>query len=288
MKQKTRAPKSSLAKRQLQKFLNNKLAVIGLCVLLLIILLCVLAPVITSYDPAGVNPKEKLQGVSAEHPLGTDQLGRDILARILYGGRLSILIGLASAILSGILGIALGCISGYFGGKVDAILYFVGEIFACFPQMILIMVIMSFLGKSVGWLIFVFVITGWVGGMRMARSKILSLKQEPFVDTCRVMGVNGWVIMFKHLLPNIVGIVTVNITTHVAGFVLSEAGLSFLGMGVSPSVPTWGNMINAAKSLNVMVNEPMLWIVPGVVISLFVLSCNFFGDGLRDALDVTQ
>jgi len=137
-------------------------------------------------------------------------------------------------------------------------------------------------------MIFVFVITGWVGGMRMTRSKILSLKQEPFVDTCRVMGVSGWVIMFKHLLPNIVGVVTVNITTHVGSFVLSEAGLSFLGMGVSPSVPTWGNMINAAKSLSVIINDPLLWIVPGAVISLFVLSCNFFGDGLRDALDVTQ
>lgn len=280
--------KSSLAKRRLQKLLANKLAMFGLIVLLIMLLACALAPVLTSWDPTQVNPKEKLLPASSEHILGTDQLGRDIFSRILYGGRISITIGLISALLSTGLGVVLGCLSAYYGGKVDTILMYIGEIFSCFPQTILVMLIISFLGQSVIWMIVVFVLTGWFGSMRMIRSRLLSLKEEAFVESCRVNGVSDLSIMFNHLLPNAVGSITVNITLSIAGYVLSEAGLSFLGIGVSPSVPTWGNMMNAAKSMSVMVNNPALWIIPGLAISLFVLSCNFFGDGLRDVLDVTQ
>lgn len=274
--------------RSLKKLLSNRLAMIGLTMLVLILVACMLAPVISPHDPHKLDPVNKLQPMSWEHPLGTDQLGRDLLARILYGGRISIGIALSSAILTNLLGIVLGCIAGYYGGKVDSIILYVGEVMSCFPQMILCMLVISFLGDSVGWLIGIFVIHGWMGTMRMVRSKLLSLKQEPYVDSCRVNGVGGGAIMFKHLLPNTVGVITVNITMSIAGYVLSEAGLSFLGVGVNPSVPTWGNIINAAKTLAIMINDPQLWIIPGVAISLFVLACNFFGDGLRDALDVTQ
>ena len=280
--------KQSLATRRFQKLLGNKLALIGLVIFVIMLLACVFAPVLTSWDPTQVNPKEKLLPMSSAHILGTDQLGRDIFSRILYGGRISIFIGVVSAVLSTALGVALGCISGYYGGKVDAVLLYIGELFTCFPQTILIMLIISFFGQSVAWMIVVFVFTGWVGTMRMVRSRLLSLKEEPFVESCRVNGIGGVSIMFNHLLPNAVGPIIVNVTIGIAGYVLSEAGLSFLGIGVSPSVPTWGNMINAAKSMNVMVNNPALWIIPGIAISLFVLSCNFFGDGLRDVLDATQ
>ena len=124
--------------------------------------------------------------------------------------------------------------------------------------------------------------------MRMVRSRILSLREEAYVDSCRVNGLNGAEIMFKHLLPNTIGIVIMSITSSVGGYVLSEAGLSFLGFGLSPSMASWGNIINAAKNLDIMINHPQMWIIPGVAISLSVLSCNFFGDGLRDVLDVTQ
>lgn len=280
--------KKLLQTRGVQKLLANKLAMVGFVMLVTIILLCALAPVITQHDPTKLNPAIKNSPFSAEHLLGTDQLGRDMLARILYGGRISIAIALTSALLTNLLGVILGCVSGYYGGKIDSALLYIGEILSCFPQLILCMLVISFLGQSVFWLIAIFVFTGWVGTMRMVRSRILSLKEEPYVDSCRVNGVGGLSIMFRHLLPNTVGVITVNITMSVANYVLAEAGLSFLGLGVNPSIPTWGNIINAAKNLSIMLDTPMLWVIPGVAISLFVLSCNFFGDGLRDALDVTQ
>jgi len=280
--------KNSLSMRSFHKLISNRLAIFGLCCLILIIIACMMAPVLTPYDPMALNTKEKLLPMSWEHPLGTDQLGRDMFSRILYGGRLTIGISLTSSILTGLLGVALGCISGFYGGKVDATLRTIGEFISCFPNMILTMLVIAFVGQTIYWIMAVWIFTGWVGTMRMVRSKILSLKEEPYVDSCRANGVGGASIMFRHLLPNTVGTIIVNTTMHVAGYVLSEASLSFLGLGISPSDPSWGNIINAAKSMNVMINSPQLWIIPGIVISLFVLSCNFFGDGLRDALDVTQ
>lgn len=280
--------KSSMVTRRLQKFASNKLAIVGLTVLLIIVFACIFAPLLTSYDPNAMNPRDKMLPPSAEHIFGTDQLGRDVFSRILYGGRVSILIGLLSAILSRILGVVLGCVSAFFGGKVDFIMTYISEFFSCFPQLILIMIIMSFLGQSPVWMIIIFACTGWVGPRGLTRSKLLSLKQEPFVDSCRVNGVGSSSIMFKHLLPNSLGVVIVDVTLSISGYVLSEAGLSFLGLGVSPNTPTWGNIINAAKSLNVMINAPHMWIFPAMAISLFVLCCNFLGDGLRDVFDVAQ
>lgn len=280
--------KNSLRMRSFQKLISNRLAMVGLGCLILIILACMLAPVLTPYDPTAIDPKNKLLPMSWEHPLGTDQLGRDMLSRILYGGRTTLSISLISSALTGLLGVALGCIAGFFGGKVDSAIRTTGEFIACFPDLILTMLIMAFLGQSVYWIMAIWILTGWMSPMRMVRSKILSLKEEPYVDSCRANGVGSASIMFRHLLPNTIGVVIVNITSNVAGRVLAESTLSFLGLGISPSNPSWGNIINAAKNLNVMINSPQLWIIPGVVISIFVLSVNFFGDGLRDALDVTQ
>ena len=280
--------KNSLRMRSVQKLFSNRLAMVGLCCLVLIILACMLAPVLTPYDPMAINPKNKLAPMSWEHPLGTDQLGRDLLSRILYGGRTTIAISLISAALTGLLGVILGCIAGFFGGKVDSAIRTSAEFIGCFPDLILTMIIMAFLGQTVYWIMAIWIFTGWMSPMRMVRSKILSLKEEPYVDSCRANGVGSKSIMFRHLLPNTIGVVIVNITSNVAGRVLAESTLSFLGLGISPSNPSWGNIINAAKNLNVMINSPQLWLIPGVVISIFVLSVNFFGDGLRDALDVTQ
>ena len=279
---------NSLSKRSFHKLISNRLAMFGLLFLVLIITVCMLAPVLTPYDPMALNTKEKLQPMSWEHPLGTDQLGRDLLSRMLYGGRLTIGIALGSSVLSSLLGVILGCLSGFYGGKVDSTIRTVGEFIVCFPNMILTLLVMAFFGQTIPLIMAVWVLTGWVGCMRMVRSKVLSLKEEPYVDSCRANGVSSASIMFRHLLPNTVGSVIVGLTMNVANKVLAEAGLSYLGMGISPSDPSWGNIINAAKSMSIMINSPQLWVIPGVVISLFVLSCNFFGDGLRDALDVTQ
>ena len=280
--------KSSLAQRNVRKFLQNRLAIIGLCILLLLVIVSVFAPVLSVYDPILAKPSDRFLKASPEHWLGTDRLGRDILTRIMYGGRLSMLIGLASAVGAQFIGVFLGCLSGYYGRKVDAVILYICEIFACFPSIIVILLLVGFIGQGVGIIILVFALTGWTGSMRMVRARILSLKEEPFVESCLANGLSGFSIMFRHLLPNTLGIVILNVTLTTGAYVLAETGLSFLGMGVPLSIPTWGTLLNSAKSLSIMTFYPLTWIGPGVAISLFVLSSNFFGDGLRDVFDTKQ
>lgn len=277
--------KSSLAKRNFQKFIKNRLAIVGAIGVITIILLCILAPLLTPYNPSLIDPASRSLPPSAEHPLGTDRLGRDLLARVLYGGRTSIMLGVAAAIGTNLLGSILGSVAGYYGGKVDRVLVAIQEFFSIFPQMLLILLIVGFIGRSVGLLLAIWTLTGWGGMMRIVRGRIVSLKQEPFVESCRANGIGGLSIMFHHMIPNTLGPIIVNTTMNVAGYILGEAGLSYLGLGIPESIPSWGNIINAVKRLDIIQNEPLLWVVPGMAICLFVLSINFLGDGLRDALD---
>lgn len=285
MKNEMRKSNFTLARRNWQRFSRNKMAVVGAGILIIMLLACIFAPYLTPYDPTYIQPAIRNQDPSAEHILGTDRLGRDIFARILYGGRMSISIGVISAVGATIVGTILGCIAGFYGGKVDKALVTIQEFFSIFPQILLIMLCISFVGQSVEAMVVIFIFTSWSGIMRVVRSRILSLKEEPFIESCRANGISSMSIMFHHMLPNTVGPVIVNATLNIAGFILTEAGLSYIGMGVPETIPTWGNIINAAKRLDIIQNEPMLWIAPGVAICLFVLSINFFGDGLRDALD---
>lgn len=277
--------KSSLAKRNLYKFLSNRMALIGAVILFVILLCCIGAPLLTPYDPNLIDISQKGLPASSEHLLGTDRVGRDIFARILYGGRMSIFIGVTSAVGATLLGTLLGCIAGFYGGAVDRIIVYITDIFQTFPQYLLILLCVGLLGQSTINLLVIFILTGWTGVMRIVRSRILSLKQEPFVESCRANGISGGSIMFHHLLPNTMGPIIVNSTLQVAGYILSEASLSFLGMGVPDTVVTWGNIMNAAKRLDIIQTMPVLWLAPGIMICLLVLSINFFGDGLRDVLD---
>lgn len=279
---------NSISMRRVRKLVRNKLAAFGLIMAAVVTLLCMCAPLLTDCDPTFMDVSLRYASPSAEHLLGCDQGGRDVWARILYGGRISILIGLACSIGGNVLGAILGCMAGYLGEKVDRVIMFIGEIIACFPSTMLVLIVQGFSGQGVGTMIAVFVFTGWFSTMRLTRSQILSLRQETFVESCRANGISKSSIMFKHLLPNVMGPFIVNITMNVGGYVLSEAGLSFLGLGVPKGIPTWGNMLEAARSVGGMIMYPWLWIVPGVAISLFVLGVNFFGDGLRDALDVSD
>lgn len=285
---KPKIQRSSLARRNLQKLFSNRLAILGAVIVLALVFLSVFAPLLTPFDPAFIDPTQRLQPPSAEHLLGTDNAGRDLWARILYGGRISIMIGLVSSLSAAALGVIAGCISGYFGGKVDSVLLYISEIFSTFPQTILILIIVGFAGRSTLNMVLIFSITGWMGTHRIVRSRIISLREEAFVESCVACGIGSTSIMFRHLLPNTVGPVVVSVTLSTAGYVLSESGLSFIGLGVPPEVPTWGNIINAAKSLDIMQNHPALWLAPGIVIALFVLGVNFLGDGLRDVFDTTQ
>jgi len=226
--------------------------------------------------------------LSAKHWLGTDSLGRDILTRLLYGGRVSLFVGIVSAFGASMIGITLGSLAGYFGGKVDSLILYISEIFMAFPSIMLVIILVGYTGRGLSNLIVIFAITGWTGGMRIVRGKIFSLREEAFVESCKANGIKSSSIMFRHLLPNTLGPVIVDFTLLTGGYVLQEAALSFLGLGVDPSIPTWGNMINAARSLQIIQNHVNLWLAPGITICLFTLAINFFGDGLRDVFDPTQ
>lgn len=279
---------NALAKRAWQSFFANKMAVVGAVIILIMVTLSICAPLLTDYDPALIDIKQRELPPSAEHLLGTDKLGRDIFTRILYGGRMSIFIGVGSALGAGALGVVIGCIAGFYGGKVDSTLVFIQELVSTFPARLLTLLFIAFMGKSTRNLFLIFIFTGWPSIMRMIRGRIMSLKQEPFVESCRANGVSGVAIMFHHLMPNTMGPIIVNVTGSVGSYILQEAGLSYLNMGVPDNVATWGSIINAANRLDIIQNLPMLWVAPGLAIALFVLAISFFGDGLRDALDPTS
>ena len=273
--------------RALKKLQSNRLAVIGIIFSLTIILSSIFAPLITKYDPQKVDLRSMLKPPSSEHILGTDKIGRDIFARIIYGGRISILVGLGSALGAALIGVSIGAYTAYRGGWWDSIFLRISEIFMAFPQIILVLLLVSVLGQSLINLIIIFVITGWGGLYRMTRAQVLSLREEEYVQALRAFGLSRARICFKHILPNALGPIMVNITLSTAMFILEEAALSFLGLGVPLNIPTWGNILNVAQDLRVLQNYWWVWLPSGITISLFVLAINFVGDGLRDSTDPT-
>lgn len=274
--------------RAIRKMLNNRLAVFGLVVFSLILLASIFAGLICRYDPQIIDLRHVLEPPSKDHILGTDKVGRDVFARILYGGRVSILVGLGSALGAAVIGVSLGSYTGYKGGLLDSLLLRVSEIFMAFPQIILVLLLVSITGQGLSNLMIIFVLTGWGGMYRMTRAKMLSLREEEYVQALESFGLGTLRICYKHILPNALGPIMVNITLSTAMFILQEAGLSFLGLGVPLNIPTWGNILNVAQDLRILQNYWWMWLPVGSVISLFVLSVNFIGDGLRDSTDPTQ
>ena len=274
--------------RSLRKLLKNKLAIAGIAVFSVILLASVLAPLLTKYDPLQVNMSAVLQAPSKEHILGTDKIGRDIFSRLLYGGRISILVGLGSALGAATIGVLLGAYAGYKGGKIDKIILRISEIFMSFPQIVLVLLLVTILGQSLRNLLIIFIATGWGSVYRMTRAKMLSIREEEYVQALRAFGLNDFIVCYKHMLPNAIGPILVNITLSTAMFILEEASLSFLGLGVPLAIATWGNILNAAQDQAVLLNNWWIWLPVGIVISLFVMAVNFVGDGLRDSTDPTQ
>ncbi|WP_425538171.1 ABC transporter permease [Microaceticoccus formicicus] len=277
--------KSSLAKRSIQKMLSNKLAMIGLIVVILFALMSIFAPFITKHDPNSIDMSILNQPPGNGHLFGTDSTGRDLFSRLLYGGRMSIMIGTVSALTTSIIGTILGLITGYFRGWVDKIFVRLSEVFQAFPMTILVMVLVTTIGPSVTNMILVFTVIGWMTVFRIVRNEVLRLREETYVEVNKAFGIKDFPIMFKQILPNTMSPIIVATTINVAFFILEETGLSFLGLGVPTNVPTWGTIINAAKSILVIQEYWWQWIIPGAVISIFVMSVNFLGDGLRDVLD---
>jgi peptide/nickel transport system permease protein len=211
-----------------------------------------------------------------------------VFTRVVYGGRISILVGFGSSLGAALLGVSLGCYAGYKGGLLDALCLRISEVFMSFPQIILVLLLVTIMGQSLLNLIVIFMITGWGSMYRMARARVLSLREEEYVQALRAFGINTFNICFKHILPNALGPVAVNITLSTAMFILEEAGLSFLGLGVPMQIATWGNIINVAQDITILRENWWMWLPVGVVISLFVLSINFIGDGFRDSADPSQ
>ena len=280
--------KADTGSRFVRKFVNNRLAVFGLVVFTIILLASIFAPLLTPWNPTEINLRAINKAPSWEHWFGTDKTGRDVFARVLYGGRISILVGLGSALVSAVIGVIIGCYAGYVGGWVDAVAMRISEAIMAFPEIILVLVLVSILGQSLFNIMAIFIVGGWCGIYRLVRAQMLSLREEEYVQALRSFGLNRGLISFKHMLPNALGPVMVNITLSTAAFILQEAGLSFLGLGVPLAIPTWGNILNVAQDLTVLQNSWWLWLPVGSFISLFVLSVNFIGDGLRDASDPTQ
>lgn len=271
-----------------QRFYQNKLAVVGLVIIVIFILLAIFAPLLTPHDPNRANLRERNQPPSKEHWFGTDDMGRDILARTLYGGRISLSVGLVSVGISLTLGLTLGAIAGYFGGMVDIVIMRVADVFYSFPFLILAITISAIFGSSIYNTMIILGVLSWPGPARLIRAEFLKLKETDYVAAATALGAKSSRVMFRHILPNGFSSLLVSATLGVASAILSEAGLSFLGLGVPPPAPSWGNMLNRARPLHILATMPWMWLAPGIAIFVIVLSINFVGDGLRDAFDPRQ
>lgn len=267
----------------LRRFWRHRLAVVGLVMFLAIALASLCAPLLTPYDPAEQDLFNIAQPPSPEHPLGTDELGRDLWARVLYGGRVSLAVGIGSALIAMVIGVAVGAAAGYYGGMIDNILMRLVDLLLAFPSIFLLLILFSLIRPSLGAVIFFLGVFGWFYLARVIRGEFLALREKDFVESSQALGANSRRLIFQHLLPNVMGSIIVATTLVVAYSMLAEGTLSFLGYGVPPGTPSWGNMLNAAQSY--YMQAPLLTIVPGLALTLTVLSVNFIGDGLRDALD---
>jgi peptide/nickel transport system permease protein len=268
-----------------KRFKKNKLAVVGLITFSILILLAIFAPLIAPHDPSELVLEDASLPPSLEHPFGTDSLGGDVFSRVIYGTRVSLTVALAAMVFTVIIGVAYGAVAGYFGGVVDNIMMRVVDAIQSIPSLFLLLIIASLIVPSIWTTVFVLSIVGWTGMSRIVRGEILTLKQRDFVEAARATGELKPSIIFYHILPNAIAPITVIATLDIAGNILSEAGLSFLGLGIQPPTPSWGNMLTQAQELPTLMMYPWVAIFPGLFILIAVLSVNFVGDGLRDALD---
>lgn len=277
--------KTSTAKLLARNFLNNGPGMFGLILILIIVFASIFANLITGYSPTDMDVSQVGQAPSLHHIMGTDQIGRDIFTLILYGARQSIYIGVLSSLLANGIGTVFGAIAGYQGGKTDTVIMRISEVVMTFPQLVLVLILVSILGQGINNVILIFTLTGWMTTFRLVRGEFLSLREETFVEAGRAFGFSKWRIIFRHILPNTMSPIVVAFTINTAIFIIAEAGLSFLGLGVPITTPTWGNLLASAQSPVVVNQFWWFWVFPALAIALFVTGINFVGDGLRDVLD---
>lgn len=267
----------------LRILVRNRVAMSGLAILVLMSLLAVLAPAIAPYDPDAVDILHQLEAPSKAHILGTDLYGRDIFSRILYGGRITLVVGLIAVGIAASIGIVLGLIAGFYGGAVDSIIMRLVDVLLAFPRILLALSIVGMLGPGLLNVMVAVGIAGITGYARLVRGSVLSAKENVYVEAARVVGCPDRIILRRHLLPNVIGPVIVLATLDVAAAILSASSLSFLGLGVQPPTAEWGAMLNEGRQY--LRTAPWITLFPGLAIMISVLSINMLGDGLRDALD---
>ena len=256
---------------------------VGLIIVLIAVGAALVGPLLTPYDPASQELARRLEGPSLAHPFGLDELGRDILARILSGARISLLVGLAVVSVSSAVGMLLGSTAGYFGGRVDDVISRVIDVLMAFPGILLAIALVAVLGPSLTNVVLALSIIGWVGYARLVRGQALRAREFDFVQAARALGAGSGRVILRHVLPTAFPAVVVQATLGMAGAIIAEAALSFLGLGVQPPTPSWGTMLDAGRSH--LFDAPHLTIFPGLAIATLVLGFNFLGDGLRDRVD---
>lgn len=268
-----------------RRFRRHRLAIAGLVVLSLFCLAAVFAPVVAGHSPYTVDLDHIKAPPGSGHPLGTDAAGRDVWARLVFAARVSLSVGIVAVAVAGVVGTLIGLVAGYTGGAVDNALMRFTELVMTFPTFFAIIIVVSLVGPSIYNVMVVIGILAWPGLARLVRGQVLSLREVEYVVAARALGASNRRVIVRHLLPAVLPYIIVASTLGLAGAILTEAGLSFLGLGVQIPTPSWGNMMNAAQSLAVVEAAPWLWIPPGVAIAVTVIAVNFVGDGLRDAFD---
>lgn len=265
------------------RFKKNTLSVLGLVIILSLALIAILAPLISPYEPTKIDVHNVLSPPSKAHPLGTDELGRDLLSRMIWGSRASLKVGFIAVGIAITIGIIIGAFAGYYGGKIDALLMRFVDIMLAFPTFFLILAVIAIIEPSISTIMIVIGLTGWMDVARLVRAEFLTLKERDFILAAKAIGASDLRIIFRHILPNALSPVFVAATFGIAGAILIESGLSFLGLGVQPPEPSWGNILTSGKD-----NITVAWwlsLFPGIAILITVLSYNLVGEGLRDALD---
>jgi peptide/nickel transport system permease protein len=268
-----------------RRYRRHKLALAGTCFIAVIALMGIFAPIVAPIDPAATKLSESLQPPSSAHWLGTDLVGRDTWSRTIYAIRVSLAAGVLSMAIAATIALVLGSLAGFYGGLIDMVLMRATDVIMCVPSLVIVIALVAVIGPGLLNIILAIGILGWTGMTRLLRAQILAIRAREFVIAARCLGAPNGRIMLRHILPNCIAPVLVAATLGVAGAILTEASLSFLGFGVLPPASSWGDMLNSTRSLTRLQENRWLWIPPGTMILLTVLSINFIGDGLRDALD---
>lgn len=268
-----------------QKFTKHKLATVALAIIVLEVIIIFFGPLVFNLDPYAVDRTAFGAAPSAKHIFGTDAIGRDILARLVYGGRISISVGVLSTLISFAIGIPLGLCAGYFKGKFEFLVMRAVDVFQSFPSLIIILVLVAIFGSSVASMIVMIGIIGWVSPAKIIYSSTLTVREKDFVESAKTMGAGHLTILVRHILPNAVSPIWILIAFRVSSAILLESSLSFLGAGIAPPAASWGSIINDAQNITVLTNQPWIWLSAGLALFITIICINLIGEGVRDALD---